>query len=154
MEENKTGNGSGVGRRIWDKVLTGILALIIVAAFIALYYSVTHPFEEPFTEFYLLDTAGKASDYPKEIDTGEEAKVLVGVVNREYRTMSYKMAVKTDEIITVEIEEIVLEHEDKWEEITGFVLNKVGANQTVEFLLYDNESGEIYHTLSLKMTVK
>ena len=154
MEENETGNSSNAGRGIWGRVLSGVLVLFIVGAVVALCYSVASPFKEPFTEFYLLNLEGKASDYPREINAGEEAMVLVGVVNREYRTMSYKLAVKTDEAISVETKEVVLEHGDRWEEITGFVLNKAGANQTVEFLLYDNESGEIYHTLNLKMTVQ
>lgn len=153
MEENETGNSSNAGPRIWGRVLSGVLALLIVGALVALYYSVINPFKEPFTEFYLLNLEGKASDYPQEITAGKEAIVLVGVVNREYRTMSYKLAVKTDEVIFVEIKEIVLEHGDRWEEITGFVLSEIGDDQIVEFLLYDNESGEIYHTLSLKIAL-
>ncbi len=154
MEEKEAGNSSGEERRIWGKVLSGVLVLLIVSSTVALYYSVNYPFEEPFTEFYLLDTEGKASNYPREIDAGEEAVVLVGIVNHEYRTMSYKLAVKIDETILVEVEEVVLEHDDKWEEMTGFVLNEAGDNQTVGFLLYDNERGEIYNTLSLIMTVR
>jgi uncharacterized membrane protein len=154
MEEKATGNSTNAGHGVLGKVLSGVLALFIVGALVALYYSATNPFEEPFTEFYLLNIEGKASGYPQEINAGEEAMVLVGVVNREYKTMSYKLAVKTDEAISVENEEIVLEHGDKWEEVTGFVVNEVGANQTVEFLLYENESGEIYRTLSLYLTVQ
>ena len=154
MQENSTENSANTESRIWGKVLSGVLVVFILGAVAALYYSVTTPFKEPFTEFYLLNTEGMARDYPREINVGEEVAVLVGVVNHEYRTMSYKLAVRTIGSVSVKTAEVVLEHEDKWEETTGFVLNEVGVNQTVEFLLYDNESGEIYNTLSLIVTVK
>ncbi|MFC1900189.1 DUF1616 domain-containing protein [Chloroflexota bacterium] len=154
MEESTTDRSIQTGGAIWGKVLYGILALLILGAVAALFYSVASPFKEPFTEFYLLDLDGKAENYPSEIIAGEEAMVLVGVTNREYRTMSYKLAVKADGEIFVETERVVLKHDEDWKEIAGFILNKAGANQTVEFLLYDNESGKLYHTLHLVLYVK
>lgn len=48
-------------------------------------YAVITPKEgEKFTEFYVLDPNGKASDYPTNLKVGEEGEVIIGVVNHEY----------------------------------------------------------------------
>jgi uncharacterized membrane protein len=97
---------------------------------------------ERFTEFYILGLSGEAIDYPKEIRVGEEGKVIVGIVNREHEVVSYRMEVMIDGVKNNEVGSIVLDHEQKWEEIVSFIPDKAGDNLKVGFILYMNEEVE------------
>ena len=73
-----------------DKALTVVLIAAIVVSIGALAYVVTHPKPgEAFTEFYILGPNGKASDYPTNLTVGENATVIIGIVNHEHRTVTY-----------------------------------------------------------------
>jgi uncharacterized membrane protein len=73
-----------------DKVLTVILVIAIISSLFVLGYIITHPKPgEKFTEFYILGEYGKASDYPTDLLLGEEGKVIIGIVNHEYRNVTY-----------------------------------------------------------------
>lgn len=73
-----------------DKGLSIVLILAILAALGTLGYVIaTLKVGERFTEFYILGLEGEAEGYPKELVVGEEAKVIVGIVNREQEDMSY-----------------------------------------------------------------
>jgi uncharacterized membrane protein len=77
-----------------DTALTIILILAIVVALAALVYVITVPKTgEKFTEFYLLGPTGKAADYPRNLTTGENATVMIGLANHEYRTMNYTIEI-------------------------------------------------------------
>lgn len=77
-----------------DQALTIILVASILIAFIALIYVIATPKTgEHFTEFYLLGPEGKADNYPQDLSIGENATVIVGVVNHEYQTMNYTIEV-------------------------------------------------------------
>lgn len=73
-----------------DKALTVILIIAIITSVGALAYVVTHPKPgEAFTEFYILGPEGKAADYPTELFIGENATVIIGIVNHEHRNVTY-----------------------------------------------------------------
>ena len=74
---------------IWDRILSIILVLLILGALGTLGYVIATPkVGETFTEFYILGQEGKAADYPKELNTGQEGRVIVGVVNHEGRMLA------------------------------------------------------------------
>lgn len=133
----------GWGTGVWDKVLYIILVMTILGALGTVGYVIAMPkASEKFTEFYILGLSGTASDYPKEITVGEEAKVIVGIVNHEHRVVSYRVEVKVGGVKKNEVGAVVLAHEQKWEEIVSFTQDKAGDNQQVEFLLYKNGEAE------------
>ena len=73
-----------------DKALTVILIIAIVTSVGVLAYVVTHPKPgEAFTEFYILGPNGKASDYPTDLKVGQNATVIIGIVNHEHRNVTY-----------------------------------------------------------------
>nr|WP_099209603.1 DUF1616 domain-containing protein [Thermococcus henrietii] len=73
-----------------DKALTVILIIAIVTSVGVLAYVVTHPKPgEAFTEFYILGPNGKASDYPTNLTVGQNATVIIGIVNHEHRNVTY-----------------------------------------------------------------
>ena len=139
------------GQSMPDKVLSVVLAVAIVGAIGTLGYVVATPkVGEKFTEFYILGPEGKAANYTTELKVGEEGRVILGIVNHEQERVSYKVEIWIDgekaklraggedrDEIRVE-----LEHEGKWEKEVGFVPQKAGEKQKVEFVLY--KDGEPY----------
>jgi len=133
------------GGGAWDKTLSIILIVSVVGALGIMGYVIAKPkVGEIFTEFYILGLAGKAAGYPTELELGEEGKVIVGIINREHETVSYRLEVRIDGIKNNEVGSIVLEHDEKWEREISFVSEKAGENQKVEFFLYLNGEAEPY----------
>ncbi len=73
-----------------DRALTIILVCSIAASLIALAYVIAVPKQgEKFTEFYILGPGGKAANYPTSLTVDEEASLIIGIANHEYRTVYY-----------------------------------------------------------------
>ena len=51
---------------------------------------------ETFTEFYILGPGGQASNYPTNITVGQNASVIIGIVNHEQKTVNYNLIVTSD----------------------------------------------------------
>lgn len=142
------------GQSFPDKILSVILIVVVLGTIGTLGYVVATPkIGEKFTEFYILGPEGKAEGYPKELLVGQEVKVIVGVVNREYETVSYRVEVTIDGIRHNEIDPVVLGHEDRWEREVSFTPARLGNNQKVEFFLYKQEQSEAYRSLHLWVNV-
>jgi len=109
---------------------------------------------ERFTEFYILGKEGKAIDYPEELVVGEEGKVIVGIINQEHETVSYRVEVRINGMKNSEVGPIVLEHEEERELEVSFVPQVSGNNQKVEFLLYKQGQTEACQSLHLWVEVK
>ncbi len=129
------------GRSRLDKILTIILILAILGATGMLSYILAMPQDtgEKFTEFYILGLEDKATDYTKELQIGDEGRVIAGIVNHEYQRVSYTIEIVIDGAIDKEIGPIVLEHGEKWQGEVSFTPIRVGVNQKIQFLLYDEE---------------
>jgi uncharacterized membrane protein len=77
-----------------DKALTLMLGAAIIIAITSLTYVIVVPKTgEKFTEFYLLNTERRADDYPTNLTMGEEASVIIGIANHEYRPITYTVEV-------------------------------------------------------------
>ena len=138
-----------------NKAFSIILMVVIVCTIGALVYVVTVPeVGETFTEFYLLGLEGKAEDYPEELVAGEEASVVVGIVNREGEDMSYWFEVVIDGERNKHVGPVELAYEEKWEQEVSFAPDRVGDDQKVEFLLYKMGESEPYLELYLWVDVK
>jgi len=139
------------GQSMPDKVLSVVLVMAIAGAIGTLGYVIATPrVAEKFTEFYILGPEGKLEHYPEELKVGEEGRVMVRIVNHEQERTSYRIEVWIDgEKTKLRIEgedrdEIIveLESEEEWREEVGFVPQKAGEGQKVEFVLY--KEGEPY----------
>jgi len=123
-----------------DKGLSIGLVVAIVAALGCLGYVIANPKHgEKFTEFYILGPEGKAEDYPQQVMLGEEARVILGIVNHEHQPTSYRVEIKINGVKNKELRTGILAHEEKWEQVVGFTPEEVGVNQKVEFWLYKDE---------------
>lgn len=109
---------------------------------------------EKYTEFYILGSAGKAENYPTEIVLGEEARVIIGIVNREREDTSYLVEVMIDKVTSVKIGPIMLADEEEWEKEVSFIPTRIGEDQKVEFALHRGEQVNPYLTLHLWLNVK
>ncbi len=142
------------GSSIRDKVLTAVLIAAVAGAVGMLGYTVAHPPNpERYTEFYLLGPEGKAADYPEELAVGEEARVIVGIVNREQAALSYRLEIRADGVIVGGIEVVQLAADQKWQEEAVFIPDRIGDRQKVEFLLYRQGQDEVYESLYLWVDV-
>ncbi len=78
----------------FDKILTVILIISIVVSIAVLVYIIVTPKQsEKFTEFYILGPNGKAADYPTNLIVGQNATVILGVVNHEGKIMNYTIEI-------------------------------------------------------------
>jgi uncharacterized membrane protein len=139
----------------WDKALSLILVAAILGAVGVLGYVVANPkVGEKFTEFYILGPEGVAADYPTDISIGEEAVVILGIVNNEQGTIDYRVEIIVDGTKSNEINPINLENEGTWEELVTFPANHLGNDQKVEFLLYRDGQSEVYRSIHLWVDVR
>ncbi|CAD7776845.1 hypothetical protein FHEFKHOI_02015 [Candidatus Methanoperedenaceae archaeon GB50] len=81
--------------------------------------------------------------------SGAEGRVIIGVVNHEYRESTYRLVVRLNEEVIGE-ERVELGHNERWEEPFTFTATKRGKDQRLELLLYkDGEEGRLSITSSL-----
>jgi len=126
-----------------DKGLSVGLVVAIVAALGCLGYVIANPKQgEKFTEFYILGPVGKAENYPRQVMVGEEARVILGIVNHEHQPLSYRVVIEINGVKDKEIGTGILAHEEKWEQVVGFTPEEVGVKQKVEFWLYRDEEAQ------------
>ena len=137
-----------------SKILSIGLALTILGAIAALIYVIAAPpAGDMFTEFYILGQGDDATDYPSQLKVGEEAQVILGIVNQEQGTVSYRVEIEIDGDATGGLGPIVLKHGEKSERIATFTPDYPGAQQRVEFLLYKEGQTEVYESLHLWVDV-
>ena len=145
---------SWLGQSRWDKVLTVLLILAVIGCAVTVAYVVTKPKTgEKFTEFYILGPGGTAQNYPKKLVLGQQGNVILGIVNHEGKTMVYRAEITIDGETVGAIDLITLQNKEKWEQLIDLAPTKVGDQQKVEFLLYEETSGEPYKTLRLWIDV-
>ena len=142
-----------VGQSVIDKILSVILVASMIAASAVLVYVIAIPKTgERFTEFYILGPNGTASNYPTNLKAGEEAKLTIGIINNEYKNITYRLEMKLNGTIIHE-EYASLTHDQEYQKPMTFKTTKTGEHQKLEFLLYKNEEKEAYRTLHLWIDV-
>jgi uncharacterized membrane protein len=137
----------------WDRILTIVLAAAIICAIGTLGYAIAKPkVGEKFTEFYILGPEAKAENYPRELTIGENAGVMLGIVNQEQETTSYRVEVVIAGEKVADIEPVALAYGEKWEQMVNIAPTRAGPGQKAEFILY--KGAEPYRTLHLWIDVK
>lgn len=143
VEESKPKNRT-------DTILTIILIITVVVAVGMIYYVITTPkIGERFTEFYILGSGGKADGYPTKLNVGSSSELLVGVANHEYSPVNYTVRIALNNE-TLASKDLILSHNQTWEENMTFVPNKEGTDMKLEFWLFkENNFTEPYRKLHL-----
>lgn len=131
---------SGPGTRI-DRILTVILVISLLASAVMLVYVIVTPKQgETFTEFYILGPGGMADEYPVDLVLNESGTVIVGVVNHEYRAVNYSLVLVLDNGSRLHQQEIVLAHNQTWEQHVTFEPDKAGDDMKLQFFLYRDQN--------------
>jgi uncharacterized membrane protein len=126
-----------------NRILSIALAVAIVAALGCLVYVIAAPKQgERFTEFYVLNSEGEASNYPEQVVPGEPVELILGVVNHEQEPTGYRLEIEIDGTLIEEITVTTLANEEKWEEVISFTPQATGEGQKVEFWLYKSDEPE------------
>ncbi len=138
-----------------DKIISIVLVGAIFFVVGSIYYvSTAAKTGEMFTEFYILGSGGKAEGYPREMVQGEEKEVIIGIVNHEYRTVTYCIEVRMGDYLKNYKRSLKIEHEQKWEESVSFSSEEPHENLKVEFLLFKEEDNEPYRSLHLWVNIR
>jgi len=123
-----------------NKALSVSLIVAILAAIGCLGYVIAAPKQgEKFTEFYILGPGSKAQDYPKEAIVDQPVYLIMGIVNHEHQTTSYRVEIKTNGEVIKQLTIGSLEPEQKWEKTISFTPDTTGEKQKFEFYLYKND---------------
>jgi uncharacterized membrane protein len=153
-----------------EKILTIFVFLSLFLAVSSIVYIIVQPKSgEAFTDFYLLPPTGNTIDYPRDIIAGQDTNIILGLINHEYKTMSYTIEVwlinettlynestKTNETIYnhawfMNETTVILDHTEitneknltkKWQYNYTFKINTIG-HYKLAFLLFTTPS-EIY----------
>jgi len=143
-----------LGQSVLDKGLSIVLIASIIGSSATLIYVIVTPKTNVrFTEFYLLNPNGTASDYPTDLTVGEEGKVIIGIVNHKYENVTCRLEVNFNGNLIYK-EYVFLNENEKVEKLFIFKSKKIGENQKLEFLLYNSQETEAYRTLHLWVSIK
>jgi len=128
-------------QKIKDKVLNILLVIAVIGVIGTVTYVLVNPKDgEKFTQFYVLNLQGQANNYPRSLVKGQQGTVLLGIVNQENASTTYKVEILIDGEKVNEINPIVLNQGEKWEQPVTFSPAKSGLNQEVEFQLIKQDS--------------
>jgi len=108
---------------------------------------------ETFTEFYILGTEGKARDYPTSLQAGKTHPIIIGVVNHEGTSQTYRVVVLQGDTTVGIVDPLVLGIGQSWESPVDVKPAIVGAATSLEFYLFREPQPEPYRTLRLVLDV-
>ena len=132
-----------------SKILSIVLIISILLAIGTTAYIIIKPKQgETFTEFYILGPGGQASDYPTNLTVGQNASVIIGIVNHEQKTVNYNLVITSNGNVMSD-QNITLTNGNKTEIPYKFTANTAG-NKEIQFLLYKlPDNTNIYRSLHL-----
>lgn len=91
----------------------------------------------------------RAKEYPSQLSVGEETSLILGIINREQASFSYRVEIRIDGVIADTVGLISPEANEKREQEITFAPDKPGDKQKVEFLLYKQGQTEAIESLYL-----
>lgn len=138
-----------------DRLMYAVLflALAITLSLIIAINALPGPSQQ-ITEFYLVDTAGFAEDYPRSAMVGEPVTVLIGAHNIEGVSLEYYVEARYNDAVIETLPPFRLNSDERSEQPLTFTLTAVDANARVEFLLYRTGDTTPYRSLRLWLDVR
>ncbi len=126
------------------RVILVILALIVLGTLGATVYYLVNPDPgQKFTEFYISGVEDRSA-YPTGLVAGVEQKMVITVVNRERRTLTYLVEVRINGEPPGRTVPLTLEDGQRCDVTVGFTPRAAGERQLVEFVLYLEGGGTPY----------
>ncbi len=136
-----------------NRLLVVVIALAGIALVTGVIIFVLPKPSSELTEFFLLDSTGGTTNYPKQIRVNERATLELEIVNQEGTSESYRVEVVKGDQVLATSPMIELQHGQNAEESISFVLNEVANQQEIMFNLYKGEDSEPYRILHLWIDV-
>lgn len=139
-----------------------ILRIFLVLSFILLigsigYVNIVPHEKDSFTEFYMLGPEKMAKNYKTEYIQGESGTYIIGITNKEYKTINYTMDVRLENKslpLPANLQNIVLEQNKTFEAPLVVTPSVEGKNMQLEFLLFnETEKNTPYRDLRLWINV-
>lgn len=141
-----------------DKIFI-VLAVIVIVGTIGASVFAYYKNIPGITEFYILNTNGKAEKYPQNLLVGEKGDLTLTIANKEHQTMTYRLSINYENG-TVWINDkvtndflITLNDGQKWTGDIGFIFNEPGPAQKIEFTLFKDQETQPYLTTFIKIDV-
>lgn len=123
-----------------DKILTIGIVVMLVASVVVLAWAITTPrVGERFTQLAILGPGGMATDYPRNLTIGENARVLLTIKSFEHEPKNYTIAIvltnATDNSTNV------IQYSIDWNQTHALAPNQaIAQNFTLEHLEYYNRT--------------
>jgi uncharacterized membrane protein len=136
-----------------DRVLNILLVLAVIGVIgTVAYVLIRNKNGEKFTQFYILNLQGKADNYPHDLIAGQQGMVLLDIINEQNMVTTYKLEILINGEQVNEIDSIVLNQGEKWEQPVTFTPVKTGENQEVQFELF-KQGDTVFQELHLWIDV-
>ena len=133
-----------------------VLSFIVLIGTVGYVNSIPHD-KDSFTEFYILGPEKMAKNYKTEFIQGESGTYIIGVTNKEHKTMNYTMDVRLENEsvpLPANLQNIVLEQNKTFEAPLVVTPSVEGKNMQLEFLLFnETEKNTPYRDLRLWVNV-
>jgi len=108
----------------------------------------------PHTEFYLLGAGGRLDSFPRTLQVGQDASLVVGVTNQEAGPKEYRVTVSIDGTLIQEVTGVRLDPGQRWQRPFILTPSRAGDRQLVQFELHmEGASSRAYRTLYLWVDV-
>lgn len=142
------------GQTIFEKTISMILLLLLVSGIFSFSgaFLAAKP-DTPMTEFYLLDSAGLAENYPLAAQNGEKLSLQYGIVNYEREPGNFEVYVQKDDAVIGMSQAFTLNPDESKEENILFQIPEDAAGKTKIYfnLLRDHK---LYRSLYLWIDIK
>lgn len=136
------------------------LIILLLLGILTVVGSSIHVFSKPkdiqfFTEFFILNSSGKAGDYPEIIYLDSQVSLLLNIISHEQDISDYQVEIKINNNPSSEtIGPITLYPEQKWQKEISITPTVIGDKQKLEFLMYKDKKNIPDLSLDLLIDVK
>jgi uncharacterized membrane protein len=124
-----------------DRILSTLLVVSLLLSVSVVVYAVITPAQsDTYTELYILNSNGRAGDYPTQFSLTNETPIVVGVVNHEGRAVTYDLVITQNEssqLKPLHSERFTVNDNGQWEKTILLRPDAAGNNMEFKFLLYE-----------------
>jgi len=128
------------GMPLVDKILTIGIVVMLIASVVVLAWAITTPrVGERFTQLAILGPGGMATDYPRNLTVGQDARVLLSIKSFEHRDVNYTIAI----VLTnaADNSSSVTQYSINWAQTQSLIPRQaIAQNFTLKHLEYYNQT--------------
>ena len=140
-----------------QRIATLAAACLLVGSVATVAFIAVNPTQgsEPFTEFYVLNSDGNASNYPSNLTVGETGELTVGVANHEHEETTYTVVALLNESTVGQHNMTVADGSSQEEQVT-FTPQSTGTYRLRLLLFAENtpmSNSDPYRRLRLWISV-